>query len=148
VLMLVPLIFLTDQVNSNLVKFVFHRPRPCHLVDGKAVVEQVRLLVDCGSGYSFPSSHAVNNFGFATLMSFYYRRWSWLFLLYASLMALSRVVVGVHYPSDILGGAVMGAGFAFGYIALWELLAGIFPFMRPLSSETTVSASGSEDAHP
>jgi len=146
-LMLLPLILLTDQVNSNLVKTVFHRPRPCHLIDGNAVVEQVRLLVDCGSGYSFPSSHAVNNFGFATLMSFYYRRWAWLFLLYAAMMALSRVVVGVHYPSDVLGGALIGAGLAFGYIACWEFLAKVFPFMKPILRQTAVSVNGSEDVN-
>ncbi|HUL44432.1 MAG TPA: phosphatase PAP2 family protein [Bacteroidota bacterium] len=144
-LMLVPLIFLTDQVNSNLVKFAFHRLRPCHVIDGKAIVEQVRLLVDCGSGYSFPSSHAVNNFGFAVLMSFYYRRWAWLFVLYAFLMALSRVVVGVHYPSDVLGGALIGAAFGLGFVYLWESLGKLLPIIKPDGNSSLSAQDGSED---
>ena len=67
------------------------------------------MLVDCGSGLSFPSSHAVNNFTGAAIISFFYRRQTPYWMAFASLMALSRPYVGVHYPSDILGGAVIGA---------------------------------------
>jgi undecaprenyl-diphosphatase len=68
---------------------------------------------------SFPSSHAVNNFAAATLFSYYYRRWTWAFVTYASLVAVSRPYVGVHYPSDALGGAVIGILVCIVLLFLW-----------------------------
>ncbi len=108
-LLVIPLLVLSDQLSSAVLKELVGRPRPCHMMDGQPIVQGIHLLVNCGSGKSFPSSHAVNNFALATLFSFYYRRWTWAFMTWASLVALSRVAVGVHYPSDILGGAVIGA---------------------------------------
>jgi undecaprenyl-diphosphatase len=108
-LLLIPLIYMSDQLNSNVLKTLFARPRPCHIIDGKMVLEHVRLLVSCGGGYSFPSGHAVNNFAAATFFSHYYRRWAWAYYTYAGLIAFSRMSVGVHYPSDILAGAAIGA---------------------------------------
>jgi membrane-associated phospholipid phosphatase len=96
-------------------------------VDGLTVVRQIRLLVPCGSGFSFPSSHAVNNVAFATFVAYHYRRWAWLLFLYAFLMCLSRVVVGVHYPSDVAAGAVVGFLCAAGLIGAWESIARSFP---------------------
>jgi undecaprenyl-diphosphatase len=81
------------------------------------------MLVDCGPGKSFPSSHAVNSFAVATLLSTYYRRWQWWFFGWAALVALSRPAVGVHYPSDILGGAAIGACVALALIVLWTQAA-------------------------
>ena len=126
---LVMLIIVSDQLSSNVLKPYFARPRPCH-----GIVDDVRLLVDCGSGYSFPSSHAVNNAAFGVFMSYYYRRMTWAFALYAAMMCLSRVVVGVHYPSDVLGGAVIGAIFASGLIYIQVLLSRKIPSFD-LSSE-------------
>lgn len=112
-LILIPLILVSDQLSSSVIKSMVGRMRPCF------TLPDVRLLVPCGSGFSFPSSHAVNNFAAATLFSYYYRRWTWAFLAYASLTALSRPYVGVHYPSDILGGAVIGVIIALLIIFLW-----------------------------
>ncbi|MGA9362778.1 MAG: phosphatase PAP2 family protein [Bacteroidota bacterium] len=101
-LLLIPVIAASDQLSSSVIKHLVSRMRPCF------TLPDVTLLVPCGSGLSFPSSHAVNNFAAATLFSFYYRRWTWAFVTYASIVALSRPYVGVHYPSDALGGAVIG----------------------------------------
>ena len=122
-LLLIPLLFLTDQINSSILKEIFHRPRPCHLVDGTPVVQGLRLLVGCGGGMSFPSSHAVNNFGVATLLSAFYPRLRWWLFGAATLVALSRPGVGVHYPSDILAGALIGWGIALLLVRLWRLIA-------------------------
>ncbi len=126
-LLLIPLLVCSDQFSSTLVKHVVERPRPCHEVNGERVVPGVRLLVPCGSGYSFPSSHAVNSFAIAAFIGYYFRRWRpWLYV-FASGVALSRVVVGVHFPSDIAAGAIIGAIIAYlliGVVALTPIPLG------------------------
>jgi len=112
-LLLIPVIAASDQLSSSVIKHLVNRMRPCF------TLPDVDLLVRCGSGLSFPSSHAVNNFAAATLLSFYYRRWTWAFITYASLVALSRPYVGVHYPSDAVGGAVIGTLVCFVILFLW-----------------------------
>ncbi|HLA69371.1 MAG TPA: phosphatase PAP2 family protein [Bacteroidota bacterium] len=102
VILLILTILLSDQLNSSVIKHLFTRIRPCH------VLNDVHLLVGCGSGYSFPSSHAVNNVAAATVLSYFYRKWLWAFMTFAGVVAFSRVSVGVHYPFDILAGAVLG----------------------------------------
>jgi undecaprenyl-diphosphatase len=136
-LLLIPVILCADQLSSAVVKPLIGRPRPCHLIGGEPVVEGLRMLVGCGSGLSFPSSHAVNNFAVATLFTAYYRRGWWAFFAWASLVALSRPIVGVHYPSDILGGAIIGTGVALLVIAAWRALQRrFFPSLAvPLSRE-------------
>ncbi len=113
-LLLIPVIFFSDQLNSSVVKHIFERIRPCH------VLPDVHLLVSCGSGFSFPSSHAVNNFAAAAVLSFYIRKWTWWFAGFAAAVAFSRVYVGVHYPSDVLGGAILGTGCSALFIALFQ----------------------------
>ena len=120
-LLVVVVLVCADQLSSFGIKPLLERPRPCHTVNGVQVVQNVHLLVHCGGGKSFPSSHAVNNFAVATLFTFFYRRWAWAFFTWAGLVALSRVTVGVHYPSDILGGAIIGMAVAGLIIWLWSL---------------------------
>jgi len=101
-LLLIPTIILSDQLSSTVIKFMFDRLRPCH------ALPDVHLLVPCGSGYSFPSSHAVNNFAGATVLSYFLPRARWWLFGFASTIGCSRVIVGVHYPSDVVGGGVIG----------------------------------------
>lgn len=123
---------ISDQLNSAVLKDLFARPRPCHPVDpagpagGSMVVEGVRLLVDCGGGFSFPSSHAANNFAAAFLVRGYFPERGALFLAIAAVIALSRTFVGVHYPGDLAGGAVVGAGVAAGVLLLRRPAARLF----------------------
>lgn len=121
-LLLIPLLIVADQASSSVLKPLFDRARPCHTVDGVLMVPEVRLLVDCGPGKSFPSSHAVNNFAVAALFGFFYRRWWWAFGAWALLVSLSRVAVGVHYPSDVAGGAVIGVLLAAAVVSVWTLI--------------------------
>src|ERR1051326_15417 len=100
-ILLIPLVVMSDQLSSSVIKKLVERPRPCHDINGVPVLDHVRLLVPCGSGHSFPSSHAVNGFAIASFFSNYYRRWAWAWFTVAAMMSLSRVFVGVHYPSDI-----------------------------------------------
>lgn len=95
-------LLLTDQVSSNLLKDLIARPRPC------LELSQIHLLVDCGVGFSMPSSHAANLFGQAVLFSYHVRAARWYLVLFASLVGLSRIFVGVHYPFDVLAGVMLG----------------------------------------
>lgn len=114
--MLVVTIIISDQISSHLVKELVGRPRPCHtLLD-------IRLLVGCGGGKSFPSSHAVNNFAAAVICSYFYRKNIRLFVTAAALMAFSRVYVGVHYPLDIYVGSFVGVAVSALIIIAYEKL--------------------------
>lgn len=108
-LLLLVLVVATSDSTGNLFKHLFMRVRPCNAVEG------VRLLVGCGGAYSMPSNHAINIFAAMVFLSLRYRKVAPVFLIFASLVAYSRVYVGVHYPSDIVVGALMGTGIAFFY---------------------------------
>ena len=99
-------ILLSDQ-SSNLIKYFVHRLRPCF------VEPSVRLLVDhCSSTFSFTSNHAANHFALAVFLSLVFRQIRWLpfvLLSWAVFIALSQVYVGLHYPADIIAGALLGA---------------------------------------
>ena len=62
--------------------------------------------------YSFPSGHTLHAVSFTLIAVHYYPKLAWLLLPFAVLVALSRVVLGLHYPSDVLAGALLGAGLA------------------------------------
>lgn len=100
----------SDFSSSNLIKKNVQRIRPCH---DPAMYEKIRLRVTCGGGYSFTSSHAANHFAAAVfLIGVLGGQKRWLrpvALAWASVIALSQVYVGVHYPGDILFGAVLGS---------------------------------------
>ena len=130
-LMIIPVIVISDQLSSSVIKPLVDRARPCHTIDGVPIIQSIHMLVDCGPGKSFPSSHAVNNFAIATIFSFYYRKWMWWFVGAASIIGLSRPAVGVHYPSDIAGGAIIGVLIAILVIWTWTNLEKRF---LPISS--------------
>src|SRR6185436_9663160 len=77
------------------------------------------------AGYnSMPSAHAANWFAATMILFLYFRRSLWIMLPAACLVAFSRIYNGVHYPSDVLAGAVLGAGYAAAGVvminALWQ----------------------------
>lgn len=98
-------ILLSDQL-SNLIKSTFHRLRPC------LVEHTVRLLVaHCSDTYSFTSNHATNHFAIAVFLSLLFKQLKWftlLLLFWATLISFSQVYVGLHYPADVAGGALVG----------------------------------------
>ncbi len=113
---------LTDTSVNMYLKHWFGRVRPCHtLVD-------LRVLVNCGAGLSMPSSHAANSFGQALLFAVPYPKLRWGLIGFAAIVALSRVFVGVHYPFDVLVGALVGGLIGF-------IVAKIYQRFFPARSE-------------
>ena len=114
------LVLLTDQLASGLLKPWIGRYRPCRdEADLDFMVHIVRG--HCGGAYGFASSHAANFFGLAVFVAQFFRRpWIWATALgLASLTAYSRVYLGVHYPGDVLVGALIGALAGWGIFALY-----------------------------
>lgn len=119
-LVLVPvLVVLTDQ-GSNLIKNLVERPRPCHEPALEGMVHIVRGR--CGGMYGFVSAHASNTFGIAAFtIPLLRKRWfTWTVIIWALAVSYSRIYMGVHYPGDVLGGAILGlaAGAALAWTAL------------------------------
>ncbi len=105
---------LADWGSHNL-KQLFERPRPCNQLDG------VHLLVGCSNSYSMPSNHAANAFAFVTpfLISFN-NKIRYALVIVALLVSFSRIYVGVHYPADVLVGALLGVFLAMSIVGLYN----------------------------
>lgn len=132
ILFIVVVITLTDQTSVHLFKNVFQRLRPCH----EPALEGMVHLVNnkCGGQFGFISSHAANSFGVAVLVSLWVKRW-WstsVMLCWALLIAYSRVYLGVHYPGDVLAGALWGSGCAFLVYYLYSWVQAKLPQIKNL----------------
>lgn len=96
---------ISDPVSHRILKPLFGRSRPCH---PEFFIEGGRFLLGMRRSLSFPSTHSMNMFSQAALFaSFYPRRWYY-FYLFAVMIGFSRIYTGVHYPIDVIGGAVFG----------------------------------------
>ncbi len=140
VLLLVIILPLGDSLICNTIKHAVARPRPFVTLPearnfgsiGKGYVPPqinehgVDTAANQGSRTSMPSSHAANWFAATMILFLYYRRSLWFMLPLALAVSFSRVYNGVHYPSDVLAGAILGAGYAAaGVIALqaaWQAI--------------------------
>jgi undecaprenyl-diphosphatase len=108
ILMIPILITAADQSSVKLFKEVFERLRPCHNPEIQHMVHTVNNK--CGGKFGFVSSHAANTFALAGYLSLVFKnKWFSTFIIFwAAMVSYSRVYLGVHYPADILGGAMLG----------------------------------------
>lgn len=108
-MMLIPVAL--SAIIANILKYVIDLPRPYEIYPFI-----VKLSV--GGSPSFPSGHTADAFAFAVALSLIYRKWYIIIpvLIWASLVGYSRMSLGVHFPSDVLGGALIGAACSYSYI--------------------------------
>lgn len=112
-------ILIADQVSASIIKPLVERARPSHNPDLEATIHIVNGYR--GGAYGFVSSHAANCFGIALFLAFVFknRAFTWTMVAWAALMCYSRIYLGVHYPGDIVCGALLGVIAAWiGYKAL------------------------------
>jgi membrane-associated phospholipid phosphatase len=101
-LMLIPVAI--SAVVANILKYTIDLPRPFE------VYHYIKQL-SVGGSPTFPSGHTADAFAFATAASLVFRKWSVLLpsMIWAVLVGYSRMYLGVHFPSDVIAGAVVGA---------------------------------------
>ncbi len=148
---------LGDPLVSNLIKHAVERPRPP--VDLPDVILRVGLT----ETFSMPSSHSANWFGGAMVACLFFRRSARFMFPLAAAVGFSRIYNGVHYPSDVLAGAILGAGYAAGGVWVanafwqwlgpkwfplwWPRLPNLFEPDRPRSTSFPPSAPAALDQH-
>ena len=119
ILLLAATFGVADFGSASIVKPMVKRVRPCN---DPQLAQTIISRVPCGTGYSFPSSHASNHFAISVfLIGAFHKRWRWIWfwaLLWATLVCFAQIYVGVHYPIDILTGALFGTlvGYLFGWV--------------------------------
>jgi len=115
------LILVVDQTTYFWFKAVFQRPRPSNPESG--IADITRITGGRGGRWGFISAHASNTFAIAVFLGYQFKKvfkYSAILLtLWATFISYSRIYVGVHYPADLLGGAIWGAIVA--YLFLWIL---------------------------
>jgi undecaprenyl-diphosphatase len=113
----------SDYISSSVIKPLVARTRPCNEDKNKmAVVNRI----DCSGAFSFPSSHATNHFAIGMFFFLFFRKiirkYAALFLLWAGIIALAQVYVGVHYPLDVTAGAILGSCIGMLFFKLCEIV--------------------------
>ncbi len=100
---------LADFGSATIIKSTFKRVRPCN---DPAMAATIVSRVPCGTGFSFPSSHASDHFAIAMFLGMVFlRRYRWVLpvgLVWAASISFAQVYVGVHYPVDVITGAIFG----------------------------------------
>ena len=132
-LLVLPLVLaavgLADSITSRLFKPYFGRPRPCH---DAGLTGLLHLPDGCGGQFGFLSSHAANSFALAVFLavalpSGRFRPLKLVVFFWAFLLSYSRMYLGAHYPTDVLGGAAVGGILGWGAAVAYQHLAPRWP---------------------
>ncbi len=118
--MLIPVVAASDQLSSSVMKPIFERLRPCELLGNVHlwldtngwITTPAEVARSYKNSFSFPSSHATNITASMLFLGLVYRRWLAPLLAVALLVSYSRIYTGVHWPSDVLAGMLVGAAIA------------------------------------
>jgi undecaprenyl-diphosphatase len=107
---------------EDVMKVAVARERPCR------AIEHIRLILPCPKSFSMPSGHAITSFAFATPLIYLTRAyialiWRTYPVILASLIAFSRLYLGVHYPTDVLVGAFLGVFIGLALTILYQVIA-------------------------
>ncbi len=105
-----------------LVKPYVGRVRPFEVTD-------FPLIVPAPTSFSFPSGHTAYAFAAATCIAYYNRKWGIMALVFAAIVGLSRMYLYVHWPTDVLAGAIVGMVIALGCI---RFMSRYVPYFRDL----------------
>lgn len=108
---------LSDYIAASILKPYIGRIRPSH-----TLTDAINLLVPKGGKWSMPSNHATNMFALAVVVGYFYSKWKWIVFSLATVIAFSRVYVGVHYPGDVIAGALLGYCLAWVVLSLWVII--------------------------
>lgn len=113
---------MTDMTGTYIFKHNVERLRPCN---DPVMIDKVRLLLpQCAGGYGFISNHAANHFGmgifFLVTMRGILKKWAWVGVIWAALIAYSQVYVGIHYPGDVFAGTLLGLIFGLSTATLFN----------------------------
>ncbi|EAR00719.1 phosphatase PAP2 family protein [Maribacter sp. HTCC2170] len=114
-------------VATDLTKEFFERLRP----NNNSEINSIIRVLKNPSSFSFFSGHAASSFSITTLIVLFLRKkvkWCWVFYTWPLLFALSRIYLGVHYPVDIIVGAIVGLLSAFGFYNIYKRI--IVPYLR------------------
>jgi len=95
----------------KIIKGLAGRPRPC------AVSADITLGTAPLDQYSFPSGHTMHAMAFSMIATAHHGELVWLLAAFTSLIALSRVILGLHYPTDVVAGGVIGGSVASNVLA-------------------------------
>ncbi|MCK4236875.1 MAG: phosphatase PAP2 family protein [Candidatus Krumholzibacteria bacterium] len=138
-LMLIPLVAASDQISSHLIKPLVGRMRPCeilgsvHLWYGPEgwIVTPEFVIGGYKTSFSFPSSHAANITASMLFLGFAFRRWLIPVMFIAAVVSFSRIYIGVHWPSDVAAGILIGSLLAWPAYIIFKRIKEPSPGKRP-----------------